>query len=124
MAQGQFIVSDTNPNNETGGGGCVCDERQQTDCKPPFIVLYQNSMDSGISPHVVACQRCIREWAAALEGESLSLGDPHDAETVNPDGADPYETAKLIQARHRGTTTPYIPEDSTPPRSEDEAPEI
>jgi hypothetical protein len=74
MAQGQFIVSDTNPNETTGGGGCICDESKQQDCKPPYIIISQNSMDSDISPYPVACRHCVKEWAKALDGEALRTG--------------------------------------------------
>lgn len=86
MAQGQFQLSQTNPNNSTGGGGCICDELQQTDCKAPFVVCYGNTMDSSVSPHVVACARCIGEMSALLGSEALTLDNPGDADTVNPTG--------------------------------------
>lgn len=86
MAQGQFQLSDTNPNDSTGGGGCICDEVRQTDCRPPFVVLYGNTMDSPVSPHVVVCARCIGELSVLVQhGESAALGNPLDAQTVRPE---------------------------------------
>lgn len=86
MAQGQFQLSDTNPNDSTGGGGCICDEVRQTDCRPPFVVLYGNTMDSPVSPHVVVCARCIGELSKLVQhGESAALGNPLDAQTVRPE---------------------------------------
>lgn len=75
MAHGQFAVSDTNPNDVTGGGGCICDELQQADCKPPYIICYSNEMASNISPHVVACATCVEEMFDALGGEILGAGE-------------------------------------------------
>jgi hypothetical protein len=75
MAHKQFIVSDTNPNDNMGGGGCVCDPAKQTDCKPPYVIAYGNDMESAVSPHVVACASCVEAWHVALGGEVLSAGE-------------------------------------------------
>lgn len=71
---GLFKLSDSNPNDLTGGGGCICAETKQTDCKAPFIVCYGNEMFSVQSPHVVACANCVGEMRKLIEtGEQLSL---------------------------------------------------
>jgi len=75
MAYQQFIVSDTNPNDTHGGGGCVCDPAKQSDCKPPYIVAYGNDMESAVSPHVVVCQNCVCRMTELLGGEALSAGE-------------------------------------------------
>lgn len=70
MAHQQFMLSEVNPNDSTGGGGCICDENAQTDCKAPFVVCYQNTMDSAVSPHVVACASCINEMHRLVSDSS------------------------------------------------------
>ena len=69
MAHGQFIVTQVNPNDNMGGGGCVCDPRKQVDCKPPYVVCYANDMESHLSPHVVICEACLAMMNAAVGGE-------------------------------------------------------
>lgn len=75
MAHGQFVVSDTNPNDTTGGGGCICDPQHQTDCTPPFAIFYGNDMESPASPHVVVCQACFASIGTAFGGEIKSAGE-------------------------------------------------
>lgn len=75
MSHKQFIVSDVNPNDTLGGGGCICDPRKQIDCKPPYVVFYGNDMLVDNSPHVVACKSCIDDCAEKLKGEVLSAGE-------------------------------------------------
>ena len=75
MTYQQYIVSDTNPNDVHGGGGCVCDPRKQIDCKPPYVVLYGNDMVDDRSPHVVICASCAAAFARAVQGEALSAGE-------------------------------------------------
>ena len=75
MAFQQYIVSDVNPNDTHGGGGCVCDPAKQVDCKPPYVVVYGNEMESAVSPHVVICAACAKAFAAAVDGEVLSAGE-------------------------------------------------
>ena len=87
MAYQQFIVSDHNPNDTHGGGGCICDSAKQYDCKPPYIVAYGNEMDSGVSPHVVVCQNCVCRMGELLAGEALSAGEDnvvHDTRAPEP----------------------------------------
>lgn len=62
-----FHVSQTNPNDEVGGGGCVCSDTKQEDCKPPYVIFYVTETDSNISPHVVACQACMESALRAIE---------------------------------------------------------
>src|ERR1700761_6522298 len=75
MAHGQFEVSSTNPNDVTGGGGCICDELAQVDCKPPYAIFYANEMASNMSPHVVVCQACVENMLDAFGGEILAAGE-------------------------------------------------
>ncbi|MGZ6570461.1 MAG: hypothetical protein ACXVHB_05970 [Solirubrobacteraceae bacterium] len=75
MAFQQFIVTTVNPNDNMGGGGCVCDPRKQEDCRPPYIVCYGNEMHDHLSPHVVACAGCVKAWHEALGGEALEAGE-------------------------------------------------
>lgn len=75
MAYQQFIVSDTNPNDTHGGGGCICSPEKQRDCKGPYIVAYGNDMESGVSPHVVVGRACAYRMVELLGGEVLSAGE-------------------------------------------------
>lgn len=75
MSYQQFIVSEINPNDNCGGGGCVCDPRKQADCKPPYVVFHANEMIDHLSPHVVMCKDCAEAACKALGGEVLSAGE-------------------------------------------------
>ncbi|MGZ6852649.1 MAG: hypothetical protein ACXVGB_00635 [Mycobacteriaceae bacterium] len=68
----RFFMSSTNPNDQIGGGGCVCGETKNLDQKGPFAVFPGTTMDSGCSPHVVVCFGCAEAIVEAGEGEMLS----------------------------------------------------
>jgi hypothetical protein len=76
MSHKLFYVSSINPNDTTGGGGCICSPERQPDCKPPYVVFPGNDMENIASPHVVACQACLEAGAAACLGEVLDAGEP------------------------------------------------
>jgi hypothetical protein len=87
MAAEQFVISQVNPNDTVGGGGCVCDEEHQTDCKPPYIVFSDTLMDSPISPNTVLCARCARLAIAKLDeaeasGDMLIVGNVGDEMSI------------------------------------------
>lgn len=85
MASELFHVSDVNPNESVGGGGCACSEAKSEDCKPPYVVFYAQEMASNLSPHVVVCQRCIDAAQRKLQGEALAAGEVG----ASVDGEDP-----------------------------------
>ena len=71
-----FKIVDVNPNDNVGGGGCLCSESKDTDCHGPYAVFYVHDMASNISPHPVIGANCLRKAAAALDGEVLAGGEP------------------------------------------------
>lgn len=80
----RFHISDNNPNDSVGGGGCVCSELKCEDCKPPYAVFYGTEMANNLSPHTVLSLGCAKAFARKSEdpGELLSAGekDPDDEE--------------------------------------------
>jgi hypothetical protein len=86
MTHKMLHVSDVNPNDTTGGGGCICSPIKQPECKPPYVIFYGNDMENVASPHVVACYECLRYAAERAEGEVLSAGEHHE---ILQYGADP-----------------------------------
>lgn len=70
-----FYVSETNPNDNCGGGGCVCSYTKHTDCKPPYIIFPHTEMDEPVSPNVVICGRCAEMAFEASKGERLQVGE-------------------------------------------------
>lgn len=122
MAHQQFLLSETNPNDSTGGGGCICDEEKQRDCKPPYVVCYQNGMESPISPHVVACASCIEkmyELVVDPDAEQAVVGNRGDSESVNPSSAQGYSDDVLVVRQHNAEQPPLM---NSP--DEDEKPDI
>lgn len=103
MSYQEFSISSVNPNDTTGGGGCVCDARHQEDCKPPFVVFYGNEMFDHRSPHPVLCKNCLCAAMQKLEGgETLDIGErgqvqeappiqerPQHRDSANPETAPP-----------------------------------
>lgn len=75
MSREDFFVTDTNPNDVSGGRGCACSPGHVSDCVGPFVVFPGNEMDSILSPHVVLGEKCLRAACAALDGEVLSAGE-------------------------------------------------
>lgn len=87
MAAQQFSVSDVNPNDTAGGGGCACDDNMhQSDCKPPYIVFHDSTMDNPLSPYCVVCSMCAHKMVELLdttpEGERLIAGNRGDREQM------------------------------------------
>lgn len=93
MSAERFHIVDTNPNDITGGGGCLCSEDKVTDCNGPYAVFYVHDMASNISPHPVIGAHCLAKAAAALEGEVQAGGesatvidlDPSQYQEIEPD---------------------------------------
>lgn len=70
MAQQALVtVVTNNPNDQIGGGGCLCGETKRPGCVGPYAVFPASESASNISPHVVACRRCLQEALLDLEGE-------------------------------------------------------
>ncbi len=67
-----FNITEHNPNDDVGGGGCLCSDTKVADCQPPYAVFYATETDSGLSPHVVACYTCL---AAATDACEFPLPD-------------------------------------------------
>jgi len=64
-----FHIVNENPNDQIGGGGCVCGDSKQIDCNGPFAVFYATETDSCASPHVVICSDCLISACASIDGE-------------------------------------------------------
>ena len=76
MSFQQFAISNVNPNDSHGGGGCACDPRKQIDCTGPYVVFYGNEMEDVLSPHVVIGCKCLDAAYKLLhKGEALEAGE-------------------------------------------------
>jgi hypothetical protein len=83
MAEGdgaqRFTISETNPNDSIGGGGCLCSEVRHEDRGGPYAVFPFTEQVSGLSPHIVICAPCVRSVCAGLgdeDREQVFLGEP------------------------------------------------
>lgn len=84
-----FHITSVNPNDTTGGSGCVCSESKDVDCTPPYAVFPATEMNTITSPHVVICARCLRSATTALDGEVLTAGEVDPvAQTIEAGGID------------------------------------
>lgn len=70
-----FFISDTNPNDNCGGGGCACSPEKVSDCAGPYAIFTGVDTDWHLSPNFVIGARCLRAAASGLDGEVLSAGE-------------------------------------------------
>lgn len=84
MGAQRFKIVGVNPNESTGGGGCLCSETRNPDCEGPFAVFEVPEMDSNVSPFPVLCLGCAKAVVNIAEtGETLAGGEPAiEAEAV------------------------------------------
>lgn len=80
----QVSLSETNPNETTGGAGCLCHPRGGDETRGPFFLFPQTSTDDNLSPHAVLCEHCVGECAAllVLEPDPVIDLDPEDVVEV------------------------------------------
>jgi hypothetical protein len=115
---GLYEISDVNPNEATGGGGCACHESKASDTEGPFVIFYTGESASTISPHVVVCARCIRSAGHDLvRGDHLAAGEQGGVEetTSDPTAGSTQTVASispvLKQPAREGALDPgYVPE--------------
>lgn len=78
-----FFLSDTNPNDAIGGGGCLCSPSKAEDCCGPFAIFPGNETDCNLSPHVVLSLHCATKFLEKAEDALLS-GDMPSAGEKDP----------------------------------------
>lgn len=74
MSAERYIVSEVNPNDSCGGGGCLCSETKVPEAEGPYIVFHAQEMASNISPHAVLCASCLN-GIMAKDHEAVSAGE-------------------------------------------------
>lgn len=75
MSQEACFITDVNPNDTCGGGGCVCSPVKVSDCFPPYAVFPGNDMENPLSPHVVICMKCLEAATGKAALEVLHAGE-------------------------------------------------
>jgi hypothetical protein len=99
MSYRMYVVSDTNPNDTTGGGGCICSPVKQQECVAPYAIFPGNDMENIMSPHVVACMDCLTAASASCRGEILSAGeDGRGAQSQRYVLGDDHQVAAIVDA--------------------------
>lgn len=77
-ARCHFMISQSNPNERAGGGGCLCSEAKIADAEGPFVVFHGVETDNPFSPYAVLCAGCAA--AGARESGVLEpLPEPEPA---------------------------------------------
>jgi hypothetical protein len=80
-----FFVSDNNPNDGIGGGGCVCHPTKCLDCKGPYAIFPATETDNNSSPHVVLSLGCAKAFVAkAKKGDALAAGETDTRAAAEP----------------------------------------
>jgi hypothetical protein len=89
----KVVLSDTNPNETTGGGGClVCGSTKNPDQRGPFLIVNNdNEMESNISPRPVVCATCLHELNEVSKSEALSAGEPGEVPSTFSGASWPIE---------------------------------
>lgn len=105
MSAERFHIVDVNPNEASGGGGCLCGETRVEGCEGPYAVFDVTDMDSILSPRPVIGAKCLRAACAALDGETLSGGEP--GVQIDHEEADTEETEVIDDPR---TEREFVPE--------------
>lgn len=72
MSQAIIKVVAENPNDQSGGGGCLCSDTKRPECVGPYVLFEGVETASNISPHAVACRQCLQDGLKALNGEALA----------------------------------------------------
>lgn len=98
-----FSLSDANPNDAAGFGGCLCSETRLTTQTGPFLVFYATETDCAQSPFPVICSGCVRGAYVKLASESIT-----DAEVVDPFDCTPAIVAAAESAAKMLTTPAEI----------------
>lgn len=120
MSQAIIKVVAENPNDQVGGGGCLCSDTKRPECVGPYVLFEGVETASNVSPHAVACRQCLSDGLAALKGEVLApttdrLGrapgyGPRDDEYVPVDAED----AKRVRDGSPGYHEPVSEEKPQP----------
>jgi hypothetical protein len=71
----RYYIAETNPNDDIGGGGCLCSESRCEDRGGPYAVFNVTATDSNLSPHVVICAPCVEGVVQAMHGEAIDDTD-------------------------------------------------
>lgn len=75
MSAERFKITDANPNDAVGGGGCLCGDGKVEGCVGPFAVFFATETDNNLSPHVVLSLHCAEAVVKASKGEALSASE-------------------------------------------------
>lgn len=76
MSHESFSISETNPNDTCGGGGCACSPQKVSDCDGPYAIFQGPETDSHLSPYNVIGFKCLCAAFERVDGEALSAGEP------------------------------------------------
>ena len=104
MSHESFFVSTANPNDVSGGGGCLCSPSKVADCTGPYVLWPAADMESYLSPHTVVGIKCLKAAAKVVDGESLSASEvsPVDAVVAAAAEEDRQVNRKVATGKSRG----------------------
>ena len=79
MSLENFKLSSKNPNDTTGGGGCLCHPHgKPTGACGPYVIFHAACTDEPLSPHAVMCAGCVR-----AANKKVILADYPESEVLN-----------------------------------------
>jgi len=78
----QFHISDENPNETTGGAGCLCHPRGSDETRGPYVIFTPTTTDDNLSPHAVLCEHCVGECGIALTPDEPPVIDIPDEDVI------------------------------------------
>ena len=76
-------LSETNPNDSTGGGGSLAGPMKDADAHGPWIIWPNQEFESGASPHCVVAASEVAEMVRLLKAERpLGAGEKCDGPPI------------------------------------------
>lgn len=91
-----FTLSENNPNDGIGGGGCLCGDLRDEDRVGPFAIFPAVTTDCNLSPFAVLCAGCARSVVKAVDGgaEVLNAGERGEPDPAPPEAVVPEAYAQ------------------------------
>jgi hypothetical protein len=78
---GNYSVTETNPNDATGGGGCLCSDTKVEGTTGPYVVFNAVETDFIGSPFPVLCSGCLCDAFNKAIGEEV-VGELMDDDEI------------------------------------------
>lgn len=112
MSACMFNITDKNPNEVAGFGGCLCSDAKINAQKGPFVVFYGTEMLQPKNPYPVLCAGCADAFVAKFTDANVPEAVVVGATTEAASAADPapaiFSAAAQPKARRSAEATAIL----------------